>query len=323
MKRTGLILLVLLTGFSVQAQDLLDLLEEQQEEPVNYTFATFKTTRLINGHSVETNSEKELLFLISHRFGRVDGGAAEFFGLDNATIRLGLEYGITDRLGVGVGRSSFEKLYDGFIKYKVLQQKSGAEKFPFTVTLFTSAAIKTVDWPEPERENYFSSRMYYTFQALIARKFSEGFSLQLSPTLVHRNLVDSVKDANDVFSLGIGARQKLTNSLSVNAEYYYIFPGQIESLLNGEKVENSLSLGLDLETGGHVFQVHFTNSRGMIEKLFATETTGSWLDGEIHFGFNISRVFSLGSPEGSGDSGKGSKKKTETTSDAYSQPSSN
>jgi opacity protein-like surface antigen len=277
-----------------QAQGLLDMLEAEEEEPVNYAFATFKTTRLISGHSVETNSGKELYFIIGHRFGRINGGASEFFGLDNATIRLGLEYGITDRLGVGLGRSSFQKLYDGFIKYKLLQQKSGAENFPMTVTLFSSAAIQTLPWPEPERPNYFSSRMYYTFQVLAARKFSEGFSLQLSPTLVHRNLVDSVQNANDVFALGVGARQKLTGSLSLNAEYFYIFPGQINGKLNGEKVRNALSIGLDLETGGHVFQLHVSNSRGMAEKLFITETTGNWLDGDLHFGFNISRVFSLG-----------------------------
>lgn len=300
MKRCALfVALLMLLGWrspALHAQDLLDFLEATEEEPVNYTFATFKTTRIINGHSIETNAHKELLFLISHRFGRVNGGAQEFFGLDNATIRLGLEYGVTDRFGVGIGRSSFEKLYDGFVKYKVLQQKSGAERFPATVTLFASAAIKTVEWPEPERENYFSSRMYYSFQALIARKFSDGFSLQLSPTLVHRNLVDSVQDANDVFLIGVGARQKLTGSLSINAEYFYTIPGQIESEINGEKVRDALSIGLDLETGGHVFQLHFTNSRGMVEKLFATETTGNWLDGDIHFGFNISRVFSLGNP---------------------------
>jgi len=298
------LLLFAFASFPARAQDLLDMLNETEEEPVEYAFATFKTTRLINGHSIETNSGKELLFLISHRFGRINGGASEFFGLDNATIRLGLEYGITDRLGVGVGRSSFEKLYDGFVKYKVLQQKSGAENFPVTVTLFASTAIKTLEWPEPERENYFSSRMYYTFQALVARKFSEGFSLQLSPTLVHRNLVDSLADANDVFALGIGARQKITGSLSVNAEYFYVIPGQISSRLNGEEVQNALSIGLDLETGGHVFQLHMTNSRGMVEKLFVTESTGNWLDGDIHFGFNISRVFSLGSSEGKGEKKK-------------------
>jgi hypothetical protein len=183
---------------------------------------------------------------------------------------------------------------DGFVKYKLLRQKSGAESFPFTATLFASAAIKTVPWAEPERPNYFSSRMYYSFQVLLARKFSEGFSLQVMPTLVHRNLVATTADANSVFAIGVGGRQKITPSLSVNAEYYYVLPDQIVSTLGGEPVRNGLSLGLDLETGGHVFQLHVTNSRGMIEKMFITETTGDWANGDLHFGFNISRVFSVG-----------------------------
>lgn len=289
------LLLLLLGCFQpLAAQGLLDVLEEDAEPVVDYTFATFKTTRLLTGHSVETNAAKELYFIIGHRFGRVNGGIEQFFGLDNATIRLGLEYGITDRLGVGVGRSSFEKTYDGFIKYKLLRQKSGAESFPFTATLFASTAIRSDPWRFPERENYISSRMYYTFQVLLARKFSDGFSLQLAPTLVHRNLVATPQDANDLFAIGVGARQKITPSLSINAEYYYILPGQIETAINGEQVENSLSIGVDIETGGHVFQLHATNSRGMIERMFVAESTGNWLDGDIHFGFNISRVFSLG-----------------------------
>ncbi len=294
----------------IAGQGLLDVLEEDAEPVVNYTFATFKTTRLLTGHSVETNSAKELYFIIGHRFGRVNGGLQQFFGLDNATIRLGLEYGITDRLGVGVGRNSFEKTFDGFVKYKLLRQKSGAENFPFTATLFASTAIRTDPWRFPERENYFTSRMYYSFQVLLARKFSEGFSLQLAPTLIHRNLVETPQDANDVFAVGVGARQKITPSLSVNAEYYYVLPGQIESPINGEPVRNSLSVGVDIETGGHVFQLHATNSRGMIERMFVAESTGNWLDGDIHFGFNISRVFSLGG-------GGGKKKQADAEAPAW------
>src|SRR5690606_19763312 len=252
--------------------------------------ATFKTTRIINGHSIETPSSKVLQFMISHRFGRLNSGSYEFFGLDNATIRLGLHYGITDRFTVGIGRSSFEKTYDGYLKYKLLRQKSGKENFPLSLTLFSSAAAKTVEWSEPERKNHSSSRMYYTFQALIARKFNSNFSLQISPSLVHRNLVATSADENDVYAIGAGARHKLTGSLSLNVEYFYVLPDQIVSDLYGEEVVNTLSVGLDIETGGHVFQLHLSNSRGMVEKFFISETTGAWDQGDIHFGFNISRV---------------------------------
>lgn len=289
---------------ALQAQDdLLDLLEAETEEPVNYAIATFKGTRLINGHSIENPAPGVLQFMIGHRFGRVNGGAYEFFGLDNATIRLGFDYGVNDRLAVGVGRSSFEKTYDGYAKYKIIRQQTGKRNIPFSLSAVAGMAIKTIQWPEPERDNYFSSRLYYHFQALLAAKVTPSLSLQLSPTLVHRNLVATPADANDVLALGIGGRQKLSGSLTLNAEWFYVLPNQIVSPLYGEQVRNTFSIGFDIETGGHVFQLHFTNSRGMAEKFFVPETTGNWLDGDIHFGFNISRVFTIKEKHNAPDEG--------------------
>ena len=291
------IFLLYLTPLVLSAQPgLLDILEEETEPTKDLTIATFKATRVINSQSIETPAGGVLQFIIGHRFGRLNGGAYELWGIDNATIRLGLEYGVTDRLSFGLGRSSFEKTYDGFAKYKLIRQQTGLKEVPVSVTLFTSMAIKTIRWPEPDRPNYFSSRLYYTYQALVARKFTSNFSAQISPTLIHRNLVTTIADRNDVFALGMGARQKLTGSLSVNVEYFYVLPNQIVSPLFGEQVRNTFSVGVDIETGGHVFQLHFTNSRSMIEKGFITETTGNWLDGDIHFGFNVSRVFTVKNP---------------------------
>lgn len=276
--------------------DLLSFLEDQEEEVTNYTFATFKSTRLVSGHSVETNSKGVLQFMINHRFSRLNDGWRNLYGLDNATIRLGFEYGITDDINIGFGRSSYEKTFDWTFKYRFLKQKSGAENFPFTATLVSSMYISAAEWANPERENYFSSRMSYHHAILVARKFN-GFSVQLMPTVVHRNLVPTEKDENSVFSMGGGTSIQITGSLRANVEYYYILPGQIESLVGGEEVQNTLSVGIDLETGGHVFQLHLTNSRGMTEKYLVGETTGKWLDGDIHFGFNVSRVFTLKKPE--------------------------
>jgi len=292
-------LLLLLASFlvssSVFAQDdLLDILDEvepQQEETIDYTIATFKTTRLVIGQSVETNSEGVINVLIGHRFGRVNGSAKEFFGLDNATIRLGLEYGITDNLNIGFGRSSFEKTYDGFLKYRVLRQSTGIRKMPLTMTLFASMAIKSQDFADNNRENYFTSRMSYAFQIMLARKFSERLSFQLTPTLIHRNLVATKADKNDVFAVGAGGRVKVSGSVSINAEYNFIIPGQIASTIGGQKVRDSFALGVDIETGGHVFQIHVTNARGIIEKMIISETNGDITKGDIHIGFNISRVF--------------------------------
>jgi hypothetical protein len=270
-----------------QESDLLSLLGE--EEPVTtYATAAFKTTRVINLHSIENVAAGVLDFKISHRFGFINGGISELFGLDQASIRIGLDYGLTDRLMIGGGRSSFEKTYDGFIKYKVLRQSSGKKNVPVTLSFFTSAAVKTVPFQDPEKINPASSRWYYTSQMIIGRKFSDNFSFQISPTYVHRNLVASVDESHGVLALPVATRIKLNKRVAINAEYIYVPEGQLAS-----NFRNSFSLGFDIETGGHVFQLHFTNSTSMIEKGYITETVGNWLDGDIHFGFNVSRVFTL------------------------------
>ncbi|MBI5914387.1 MAG: hypothetical protein HY842_03355 [Bacteroidetes bacterium] len=267
--------------------DLLSLLGE--EEPVTeYATAAFKTDRVINLHSIESTAGRVLDVKISHRFGFVNGGFSELFGLDAASIRIGGDYGITNRLTVGIGRSSYEKTYDGFLKYKFLRQSSGAKTMPVTAAVFAGMAIKTTPWANPDRENYFSSRLYYTFQMVLGRKFSDRFSMQLSPTVVHRNLVRTKSESNDVLALGAAVRQKLTKRISINAEYIYVLPNQL-----ADGYRNSLSIGFDIETGGHVFQLHFTNSTSMIEKGFITETVGDWANGGVHFGFNVSRVFTV------------------------------
>ncbi|QHL89352.1 hypothetical protein GU926_05635 [Nibribacter ruber] len=270
-----------------QAQDdLLKLAETQDSARTGHTTGTFKATRLLNGHTVQTNGAGALLFLISHRFGTLNSGAYEFWGLDQATIRLGLEYGLTDQLTVGVGRSSLEKTYDGFLKYKLLQQQEAG--MPITLTLFTSTAIKTLEWFEPNVEEQFKYRLTYTFQALVARKLTDRVSLQVAPTLVHRNLVPLSTDENNVYAVGAGGRFKLTKRTTFNAEYFYLLPGA-----TADQFRNSLSLGVDIETGGHVFQLMATNSQGMIEQFFIPSNAGSWSKGDIYFGFNISRVFQL------------------------------
>ena len=290
MNRLRSIALILFLGYGTfafgQEEDLLSLLPE--EETVNFVTSSFKANRVVNLHSLENTAGGELDIKISHRFGFISGGLYELFGLDQASIRIGGDYGITDQLMVGLGRSSYEKTYDGFIKYKFLRQSTGAKKMPLTMAALSTMAIKTLKPSDPTRENYFSSNLYYTFQLIMGRKFSESFSLQLSPTLVHRNLVATTEEENDVFAIGVAGRIKLSKRTSLNAEYIYVLPGQL-----AEQYRNSLSIGFDIETGGHVFQLHFTNSTSMIEKGFVTETVGNWADGDIHFGFNISRTFSV------------------------------
>ncbi len=280
-------------GYS-QEEDLLSLLGE--ESTVNYTTASFKSTRVINLHSTENMAAGELDVRISHRFGFISGGIYELYGLDESTIRLGADYGITDRLMIGAGRSSYEKTYDGFFKYKILRQSTGARNTPLTMAFMSSMAVKTLKPSDPTRENYFSSNLYYTFQLILGRKFSDNFSLEIVPSLVHRNLVATVEEENDVLAIGAGGRIKLSKRVSLNAEYIYVLPNQL-----APQYYNSLSIGFDIETGGHVFQLHFSNSTSMIERGFIAETLGHWGKGKdpegepftIHFGFNLSRVFNV------------------------------
>lgn len=282
----------LLSG-RAQAQntDLLGDLERQTTDTLRreYVTATFKGTRIINGHSVQTPGAGTLVFLISHRFGTLNSGAYNFFGLDQATIRLGFEYGFTDRLTVGVGRSSLEKTFDGFVKYQALRQSTGPQAMPVSVTLFTSSALTTLRYPDAAFEHTLPRRLTYTYQALIARKFSPGLSVQISPTLVHRNLVDTRQAPNDVYALGVAARQKLSKRLSLNLEYFYRLPNSDDEA----GFRNALAAGFDIETGGHVFQLHVTNSQGMIEKFFIPQTRGNFFAGDIYFGFNVARNFTL------------------------------
>jgi hypothetical protein len=271
--------------------DLMSLLGEDQ--PIIMTTATFKSTRVIQGQSIENVAAGDMDFRISHRFGTFNSGIHKLGGLDVASMRLGFEYGVTDRLMVGIGRSNVNEEVDAFGKYKILRQmESGPNKMPISVSYFGSIVMRGTEWADKERTNYFTSRLYYCNQLLIARKFNDQLSIQLSPTHVHRNLVATSDIPHDVFALGIGGRYKLSKRIAVNAEYFDVLTSGL-----GNDNTNSLSLGIDWETGGHVFQLHVTNSSSMNEKGFITETTGNWGKGDIQFGFNISRIFTIKKPK--------------------------
>jgi hypothetical protein len=294
MKKLTALLLLLLPAFVFAQQtdttNLLKTLETEtgKDQATQYTRGTFKTTRLINAHSIENLGKNVLDIKISHRFGTLNTGFYELFGLDEASIRIGGDFGITDWLMVGLGRSSFEKQYDGFVKAKLLRQSTGQQSMPISLGLFVGMYVNSLKWTDTVNAEKFSSRVSYVTQAIIARKFSEGLSLQISPSWVHYNFVTLDGDPNNIFAIGIGGRQKLGKRVSFNIEYYY----QVGTKLTGS--ENALSVGFDIETGGHVFQLIFTNSTGIAENQYIGKTTGKWGDGDIHFGFNIARVFTLG-----------------------------
>lgn len=284
--------------------DLSNMLAETSgKAPKDYVYASFKTTRLINGHSIEQTGKGILDFKISHRFSTMSGGVHDFFGLDGATIRLGLDYGITKDITVGIGRSSLYKEYDGFVNARILRQTKN-DDMPITLSYVGGMSITSL---EPSKllgrslvspEKYpFSNRLFYFNQVLIARKFNNLFTLQLMPSHVHYNFVNTAAEPNDIFALGAGGRIKLNRRVTLNLEYYYQF-----NQLTG--TTNSLSAGFDIETGGHVFQLHFTNSMGMTERTFIGQTTDKWNDGGFRFGFNIARVFTVVKPKEFSKSGE-------------------
>ena len=285
MKTLSLILILISLAVYAKAQSLLDEINAAQEPMQELAEATFKGSRIINGHSVITRKKSDFEFLIAHRFGRLNSGPYEFFGIDNANVRFGFEYGLSDRITLGIGRNSFEKTYDSFYKIALIRQQTGKKNIPLSITLFSSVAWKSLKDPETGKLPTFTRTLSYVHQLLIARKMSKRFSWQLTPSIVHFNYVEEPQE-NILPAVGFGGRFKITDRVSINAEYFYRI-----ATTEPEGTFDPVALGIDIETGGHVFQLQLSNSRSMIEKGFIRETTGDPLNGDIHFGFNVTRVF--------------------------------
>jgi hypothetical protein len=290
MKRIYLLSFFLLS-LATYAQDNLDSLLNaggKDKPATEYVNHAFKSPRVIMGHSVEMLGAGVLDFRILHRFGNVKNGLYDLFGLDQASMLMGLDYGITKNLTVGLGRSTRGKEFDAYVKYRLKQQSTGEKSFPVTIAFASGITCHTLRWTDPNRKNYFSSRLGFYNQLIVGRKMSDKFSLQLAPTYVHRNLVTFADDKNDMVAVGVGSRLKITRSLALMLDAFPIVSGARE-----DYNRMPLSVGIDIETGGHVFQLHFSNATGMNEKAFIAETTQRWGKGEFQFGFNLSRVFTI------------------------------
>jgi hypothetical protein len=286
---TGFFMMGLLFSLPIfsQEEDLLKLAGEDKPQKEIVTNA-FKSPRIINGHSMEFLSPGTMDFRILHRFGPVNQGPGNLFGLDQASMRMGFDFGVSRNIMFGFGRSTYKKELDGFIKFAPVRQKTGKGRFPFTIAFVTGMTMNTLPFADLTIQNYTSSRLAYYFQTILGRKFSEAITLQLAPTMVHNNLVPFDKQPNDVYAVGFGGRVKFSKRMAFTWDYFYLVNGITEAVNYPP-----LSVGIDIETGGHVFQLHFSNSAGMNERAFITETTGDWAKGEIRFGFNLSRVFQL------------------------------
>ena len=249
---------------------------------------TFKSTRIINNHSVEIFEPKQLDLRIAHRFGLLNSGLYELYGLDQAKIRVGLEYGLMHNMMIGIGRSTFQKTFDGYLKYLLLNQKKGVNNIPISIVAFSNIAINSL------KKNYADypllGRVSFCHQLLIASKINRQLSIQFMPSWIHWNMVELNAQKNQTFALGGGFRYLITKSVSINSEYFFRVNSSDYDVQN---YYDSFSIGVDIETGGHVFQLHVTNSMPMHESGFITRTTSDWGNGGIHFGFNISREFKL------------------------------
>ncbi len=305
-KKFRFLLLVVAVACSqiVFAQDdLLSLVDSKKDKKKEFVTGAFKSSRVINGHSMDFIGKGQMDVRILHRFGLVNSGFSNLFGLDQANMRFGFDFGISKNLTIGMGRSNVGKEWDGFIKYRPLHQSTGGRgSSPISIVLITGSTISTTPWADPKRKNFFTSRMAFYNEIIIGRKFNKNFSLQLAPTHVHLNLVDYNIYSNDIFAMGVGARYKLSKRTAFVVDYHYILRMSMEdedgaaSAANAQfnNMKNPLSIGFDVETGGHVFQLHFSNATGMNEKAFITNTTNSWEKTEIRFGFNLSRMFTTG-----------------------------
>ena len=281
MRRIIILSFLFFSFFSAAQDNLLDILETEDDR--SYVSYLFKGSKIVNGQSVELPAKRVLQFNIQHRFGPLISGLYNLYGLDFSQVRLSLDYGIKDWMAVSIGRSSSLKIIDANSKIRLKRQiKDG---FPLTIVVNSAVYLQQWRYSQAQEEHVFTNQLSYVNQVLIARKITRDLTFQLTPTIVHYNLVEIKNASNDTYSLGIGGRQKIAKRISINAEYFY----QLNNRIN----ENVLSFGFDIETGGHVFQLHLSNSSSMIDSEFITKTSGEWLKGEIYFGFNISRVFTI------------------------------
>lgn len=282
MIKNYLYLIFLLCTVFTHAQD--DLLEGLDIEQDNRVLSTWKSLKVVNFETTKLVAPKEFQLIISHRFGSIDTGVDELFGLDNAVTRFQFVYGLTEWMHVEFSRSGFNKTYQLAGKFKLKSQERNG--FPFSVALFTAADVNTDLDADIFPNIEFVDRTGYTFQGIIARKFSERFSAQVSPTFFHQSFVPLDSQDNTQFAVGVGARYKLNSRWSINADY-----GAHLNRADDSPFVNPLSIGVDIETGGHVFQLHLTNSQPMLTNNFLSQSTGDWTEGIIFFGFNLVRVF--------------------------------
>jgi len=281
MTKTFLFLSIFASGFAFAQEDLLKDIDTIQTKNTEISPPAFKALQIVTGQSTKLTAKKEWYIIVAHRFGDVSKGFKDFFGLDDASTKLGVIYGVTDNISLSLSRETNLKTFEGGAKYNLIKQ---SENFPVNIVGYNVMAVNT----DLSKDNYphlkFGDRLSYLTQALISRRFNENFSLQLTPSYVHKNLYEPMIEDENQFLTGLGGRYKISKRISINAEYFVNFD-------NHSFYKNPLSIGMDLETGGHVFQLLFSNSQLNSDIGYLTNASGKWEKGQIFFGFNLYRVF--------------------------------
>jgi len=278
---TSLFLLFSVLLFS--QEDLLSEIDTDNQTPV-YASAVFKGLKVINFESTKLVAKGGFNFIVSHRFGTVKNGFDNLFGLDEAVTHLNFVYGISDYFNVSASRSSNQKIYEVATKFRLARQQEG--KMPFTMVGYTSVLANTALDTDNLPKLRFEHRLSYVGQLLISRKLTKELSLLVAPTFFHDNYVIDNSQDNSQYAVALGGRYKLGSRWSVNMEYGMHLNRSTTSLYN-----NPFSIGVDLETGGHIFQLHFTNSQSMNTNGVFGTSTGDWAESDVYFGFNLARSF--------------------------------
>jgi len=272
----------------LQAQnDLLDMLDKEIKPVRVPVDATFKSTRVINCHSIERMQAGDLEFHVSHRFGLINSGFKKFYGLDESSSHISLEYGITNWLEAGLGRATVDEYFNGFIKLSPIRQSKGKWAMPVSASLYLATMTTSMDYPDPTWFVDAIHRRSFVAQLLVARKFAPWLSLQVSPTFVHRNMVATPQDPNRIFALGMGGRVKFTRRAALSVEYFWL---KDRNLLTGPQRYNPLSIGIDIETGSHVFQIRNSIVALRIDHINEGSEKRELLNQMIHKKFPINRV---------------------------------
>lgn len=252
------------------------------QEEVKNIKNTFQGTRLVNEQSANLTDKGKLVLFIQHRFGAIDGGLYQLFGLDQATMRMGFEYGFGHNLNIGFGRSTFMKTYDLYGKARIAQQTSA---FPFTIAAVATGSVPTLRNFFPDEYNSFSDKLAGNLQLMIAKSFSK-FGVQIAPGYLSTGYLLQEQQNLSFFTLGLTSSVKLSDKVSANIEYLPHFNSDLTS-------PKPLSLGVDIDTGGHLFQLILSNSQQMFSRGLYTSSMGDWSEGTLFFGFNLIREFRI------------------------------